>query len=36
MGDWIKLDDGRSAKIVKIEFKTGSDVNSERIREQAV
>ena len=25
MGDWIKLDDGRSAKIVKIEFKTGSD-----------
>src|SRR5947208_15516821 len=27
MGDWIKLDDGRSAKIVKIEFKTGSDVN---------
>ena len=26
MGDWIKLDDGRSAKIVKIEFKTGSDV----------
>ena len=21
MGDWIKLDDGRSAKIVKIEFK---------------
>jgi transcription elongation factor GreB len=23
MGDWIKLDDGRSAKIVKIEFKTG-------------
>src|SRR6266403_2303427 len=24
MGDWIKLDDGRSAKIVKIEFKTGS------------
>ena len=27
MGDWITLDDGRSAKIVKIEFKTGSDVN---------
>src|SRR5437773_11706380 len=27
IGDWIKLDDGRSAKIVKIEFKTGSDVN---------
>src|SRR5438874_9924451 len=27
MGDWIKLDDGRSAKIVKLEFKTGSDVN---------
>jgi transcription elongation GreA/GreB family factor len=27
MGDWIKLDDERSAKIVKIEFKTGSDVN---------
>ena len=27
MGHWIKLDDGRSAKIVKIEFKTGSDVN---------
>jgi transcription elongation factor GreB len=27
MSDWIKLDDGRSAKIVKIEFKTGSDVN---------
>ncbi len=27
MGDWIKLDDGRSAKIVKVEFKTGSDVN---------
>src|SRR6266446_3177703 len=26
MGDWIKLDDGRSAKIVKIEFKTGADV----------
>lgn len=25
MGDWIKLDDGRSAKIVKIEFKKGSD-----------
>jgi transcription elongation factor GreB len=23
MGDWIKLEDGRSAKIVKIEFKTG-------------
>ena len=27
MGHWIKLEDGRSAKIVKIEFKTGSDVN---------
>ena len=27
MGDWIKLDDGRSAKIIKIEFKTASDVN---------
>ena len=27
MGHWIKLDDGRAAKIVKIEFKTGSDVN---------
>src|SRR5437667_11459729 len=26
MGDWIKLDDGRNAKIVKIEFKRGSDV----------
>ena len=25
MGDWINLDDGRSAKIVKIEFKTGSN-----------
>jgi transcription elongation GreA/GreB family factor len=25
MGDWIKLDDGRSAKIVKIEFRRGSD-----------
>ena len=25
MGDWIKLDDGRNAKIVKIEFKTRSD-----------
>jgi transcription elongation GreA/GreB family factor len=25
MGDWIKLDDGRSVKVVKIEFKTGSD-----------
>jgi len=25
MDDWIKLEDGRSAKIVKIEFKTGSD-----------
>ena len=23
MGDWVKLDDGRSAKIVKIEFRTG-------------
>src|SRR5260221_11643160 len=29
MGDWVKLDDGRSAKVVKIEFKTGSDVNSD-------
>src|SRR5438270_11456962 len=27
MGHWIKLDDGRSAKIVKIEFKTASDLN---------
>jgi len=25
IGDWIKFDDGRSAKIVKIEFKTGPD-----------
>jgi transcription elongation GreA/GreB family factor len=25
MGDSIKLEDGRSAKIVKIEFRTGSD-----------
>src|SRR5262245_21701717 len=25
MGDWIKLEDGRSAKVVEIEFKTGSD-----------
>ena len=25
MGDWIKLEDGRSAKIVKIEFKTSSE-----------
>jgi transcription elongation GreA/GreB family factor len=25
MGDWIKLEDGRSAKIVKIEFRTGAD-----------
>lgn len=25
MGDWIKLDDGRIAKITKIEFKTGSE-----------
>jgi transcription elongation factor GreB len=25
MGDWIKLEDGRNAKIVKIEFKTGSE-----------
>jgi transcription elongation factor GreB len=24
MGDWIKLEDGGSAKIVKIEFKTGA------------
>ena len=30
MGDWIRLDDGRSAKIVKIEFNAGSDVNRER------
>ena len=36
MGDWIKLDDGRSAKIVKIEFKTESDASSESIREQAI
>jgi transcription elongation GreA/GreB family factor len=27
LGDWIKLDDGRAAKIAKIEFKTGPDVN---------
>ena len=27
LGDRITLEDGRSAKIVKIEFKTGSDVN---------
>src|SRR5947208_2465528 len=27
IGNWVKLDDGRSAKIVKIERKTGSDVN---------
>ena len=27
MGNWIKLDDVRSAKIVKIEFKTRSDAN---------
>jgi transcription elongation GreA/GreB family factor len=27
MGHWIKLDDGRSAKIVKIEFKTASDID---------
>jgi transcription elongation GreA/GreB family factor len=27
MGHWIKLDDGRSAKIVKIEFKIRSDAN---------
>ena len=27
MGNWIKPNDGRSAKIAKIEFKTGSDVN---------
>ena len=26
-GNWIKLDDVRSAKIMKIEFKTGSHVN---------
>jgi transcription elongation GreA/GreB family factor len=32
MGDWIKVDDGPSAKIVKIEFRTESDVNSESIR----
>jgi transcription elongation GreA/GreB family factor len=25
MGDWVKLEDGRSAKIVKIELKTGAD-----------
>ena len=25
MDDWIKLEDGRSAKVVKIEFRTGSD-----------
>ena len=25
IGDWIKREDGRSAKIVKIEFRTGSD-----------
>ena len=25
LGDWITLEDGRGAKIVKIEFKTGSD-----------
>ena len=25
IGDWIKLEDGRSAKIVKIEFQTESD-----------
>jgi transcription elongation GreA/GreB family factor len=25
MGDWINLENGRSAKIVKIEFKTGSN-----------
>ena len=25
MGDWIRLDDGRSAKIVKIEFRRGPD-----------
>jgi transcription elongation factor GreB len=27
MGDWITLEGGRSAKVVKIEFKTESDVN---------
>ena len=27
MGNWVKLADERSAKVVKIEFKTGSDVN---------
>ena len=27
LGNWIKLDDVRIAKIVKIEFKTRSDVN---------
>ena len=27
LGDRITLEDGRSAKIVKIEFKTGPDVN---------
>src|ERR1700739_2273298 len=31
MGNWIKLDDGRSAKIVKIELKTESDPSSGRI-----
>jgi transcription elongation GreA/GreB family factor len=25
MGDWIRLDDGRNAKIVKIEFRRGPD-----------
>ena len=25
IGDWIKLEDGRSAKIVKVEFQTESD-----------
>ena len=25
LGDWIKLEDGRSAKVVKIEFRKGSD-----------
>jgi transcription elongation GreA/GreB family factor len=27
MGDWIAVEDGRTAKIVRIERKTGSDVN---------
>ena len=38
MGDWITLEDGRSAKIVKIEFKTGSDENekSDRVARQRI